>query len=558
MAESFSEEDFPLKTGQLYEKFGEDTGYSGSEAAFSEMLGKLKKRGLLDNPQYGKYRPSEEGWGRASKLESGGEQKPSGYDALVGVLEKLLDSFEDKSVLLSFSKIHEFNNDAFDDFRNNPDIFLDALSDARDRTGKNYVRLRNDIGGFGSGWSSIRNDGAEGDLIQLEGIVEDISERFTLRTEVVFECSSCGRQFEKKSLMNEVSPPESCQCGSTSFDEKSFERRDAKEFIIKGENSVKALVYGDVLPENLIEDIKLGNHLSVTGILKFTGGRVSRPFLDVVSLRQTARVEKENYDSKDRQKVRQKVKLVSQNQNPFEIFADSLAPDVKGRKDAKRTVAASLIGSPQKKLSSLLVDSRKGSEVLLKEVSRVFPDAVHASGTLKPETHYEDVKWVRNGELLESRNGVLCVQNLDKLEEKDYRMLSSVLATGSFKAGQEDYSVDNNIVAATRAVPKDDLFDLVCRVEGSGLDQVTQDFTQDQEYMLEEELEIYRAVTRKVDPVIGDDAKDYLESSREWEQEDWETVLALTSVYARARLAQEADIGDAEDALALFESLKAH
>ena len=558
MAESFSEEDFPVKTGQLYEKFGDDTGYSGSEAAFSEMLGKLKKRGLLDNPQYGKYRPSEQGWGRASKLESGGDEKPSGYDALVGVLENLLDSFDQDSVLLNFSGIHEFNNDAFDDFRKNPGIFRQALSDAKDQAGKKHIRLRNDLGGFDSDWESVRNSEREGELIELEGIVDDASERFTLRTQVVYECSSCGREFRKESVLEDEKPPGQCQCGNTSFDEMSSQRRDAKEFILEGEGSIRAIVYGEVLPENLLDDLKLGNHISVTGVLRFRGARVSKPYLDVVSLRQTPRVEKKNYSRQDREKVKQKVKLVSQNQNPFEIFANSLATDVKGRKDAKRAVAATLIGTPQENLSTLLVDSRKGSDIIVKEVARVFPDAVHASGTLKPETHFEDVKWVRNGELLKSREGLLCVQDLGKLEQKDYRMLSSVLSTGSFKAGQKNYSIDNAVIASTHSEPEEDLFDLVCHIEGSGLDQVTEDFTEDHEYMLEQELEIYRAVTKKVDPEVGDDARDYLRNSREWKQSEWELVLSLTVVYARARLAEEADIGDAEDAMALLESLKAN
>lgn len=557
MAETFSEKDFPLKTGQLYEKFREDTGYSGSEAAFSEMLGKLKKRGLLDNPRYGSYRPSEEGWGRASKLESGGDEKPSGYDALVGVLEKLLGSFEEDSILLSFSEIHEFNNDAFDDFRKNPGIFREALSDAIDRSGKDYVRLRNDLGGFGSDWESTRNSEREGELIQLEGIIDDLSERFTLRTSVVFECSSCGREFREESVLEDQEKPEKCQCGNTAFEEVSSDRCDAKEFILEGEGSIRAVVYGEVLPESLLQDLKLGNHLSVTGVLKFRGSRVSKPYLDVVSLRQTPRVEKKKYDTQDREKVKQKVRLISQNQNPFKIFANSLVPEVKGRKDAKRAVAAALIGTPQEEISTLLIDSRKGSDVIVKEVSRIFPDAVHASGTLKPQTHFEDVKWVTNGELLESRDGLLCVQGLEKLEQKDYRMLSNFLSTGSFKAGQETYSMENTVIASTHEEPGEDIFDLVCHIEGSGLDQVTEDFTDNHDYMLEEELEIYRAVTREIEPEIGDDARDYLENAREWEQGEWEKVLSLTVVYARARLAEKADIGDAEDALALLESLKA-
>lgn len=555
MAESFTEDDFPFKTGQLYEKFQGDTGYDKTEAAFSELLQKLKDKGLVDNPRYGYYRPSKQGWTRAEKLESGGDSRPSGYEVLVEVLQNFLENHEEEEVKLS--ELHDFNNDAFDDFHENPDTFLDAVEDARKNSGTESIRFVNDLQGFDSGWNSIRNNEKQGEVISLDGDIIEVSERFTMKTEQIFECVQCGRSFTEKSLVNDIESPDECVCGSEKFDRAEEKLGDAKQFILEGNGGIRCVLHQNVIPETLLQDIRLGNHVKVTGILKFSGGRNSRAFLDVISVKPVDKVDKKNYTEEQRRKVKEKIDQISQNQNPFEIFAEGLVPEVKGRNDAKRIAAATLIGSPKGKISSLIVDSRKGGDAMVKRISQVFPDAVHASGSLKPETYYEDVKWTENGELLEASNGVLCVQDYARLEPEDKRVLRSAETTGSFKSGEEEFRVSNDLIASSPTLPEDDIFDLVCEVTGVGKDDVTQEFQSEDDYMLESELEIYRAVAKSVDPKLGDEAKTYLENAREMDGKEWETVLKLSLVYARARLSDEADLGDAEDALSLFESLRA-
>ena len=557
MAESFTQEDFPYKTGQLYEKFRDETGYDKTEAAFSEILRKLKDKGLVDNPQYGHYQPSEQGWTRAEKLESGGDSRPSGYKTLVNVLQKFLQDFDHEAAVVNFSDLHEFNNDAFDDFRENPEIFLEAIDDARQNLDKDYLRFRNDLDGFDSNWNTIRNNDEEGNIISLEGNVVEVSERFTLREELDFECIQCGRTFTESSLIDDIEQPDECVCGSEKFEKGEEKLTDAKEFIVEGNGGIRCVLHSNILPDSVLDDTKLGNHVKVTGVLEFSEGRNSQPFLDVVSVRQTSRIDKKNYSKHDRKKVKEKVDEISQNQNPFEIFAESLVTEVKGRKDAKRVAAATLIGSPEKKISSIIIDSRKGGDALVKRISQVFDDAVHASGSLKPETYFEEVKWIENGALLEASQGVLCVQDFARLEPEDKRILRSAETTGSFKSGDEEFRVQNDLIASSHTRPEDDIFDLVCDVSTASKSDVADSFQSGDEYMLENELEVYRAVTKSVDPTLGDEARQYLENAREMTGDEWEAVLNLSLVYARARLSDEADLGDAEDALSLFESLRA-
>jgi hypothetical protein len=557
MAENFSEEDFPLKTGRLYDKFGADTGYDKTEAAFSELLRKLREKGLVDNPKYGFYQPSEQGWNRAEKLGSDGDSKPSGYQALVGVQEQFLNEFKKDNVVVNFSKIHEFNNDAYDDFTTSPDIFLDAFEDAMQESHVNFVRFSNDVEAFDAEWSEVRNSSRQGDLVSLKGNVVEVSERFTLRESVDYECLQCGRVFTRENLVDDINEPDECVCGSTTFEKKEETLTDAKEFTVEGKGKIRCVLHDSTLSDNELEDISLGEHLKVTGLLDFSDGRRSFPYLDLVALRPVPKIDKHRYSEEDRRKVKEKIQEISQSRNPFKIFAKSLAPDVNGRMDAKRVAAASLIGSPKEKISAVVVDPRAGGDALVKQISQAFPDGVYASGSLKPEVHYEDVRWVETGELLESNHGVLCVQDFSRLENEDQRMLRSAWTTGSFQAHGDSYEVDTDLIASSPTDPEDEIFDLVCEVQQPGKDDMLEEFSED-EYMLEDELEIYRAVTRGVNPEVSDNARDYLENQRDFSAEEWRILLNLTLVFARARLAKEADIGDAEDALGLYESLKTH
>lgn len=632
------EEEKPISPKEGYKKYCEETAYSSSKQTFNNILLNLEKKGLLEKPKYGKFDISNRGQAKLKHLESG-EHEEQWTDEDISrrqLLEEYLSDYIEEEFLeaqtksetlkIKISDLEKFDIDLVGflekNFEKFDEILQQAIQQVKSLETEIKYRYVFDVEYFDVGVFEARSGENQGKIISTEGTVESVAESKNICESITFQCSECASEIVKPQNSDKKKRPYKCDCGSRDFSVVEESYIDSIEFKLSKQDQQNELITCRFESKGLSERVKTlikpGNKLEVSGVLEIEEfsekkNTIGRPVLFAKGIQEKDKVKDLDDFSDDKiQTVKDKV---SHRTNPFDDFAESLAPHILNENEIKKVVSAALFGGSRRR------DDGRIHVCVITNPGRGKSDVQEFSGDVFPNTHYADGKqasgvgltataeqeqggrWrLKAGKLVFADKGVLCIDEFDKMKASDATKLNTamekptfpidkaginarlpgeatVIATGNFTEYlEEDAKGFIREYMPEHADSLMDRFSLVyCGVGSNSSDEITESildsFGEESEdstrqvFFDEEELLIYRQLARDFDPILSEVSKKFLMdwlngqksisdgkgSSFDKDSKRYLVSLAkLTTMFARSRLAERTNEKDAENAIELM------
>lgn len=637
--------DETLELSQAWEQFKDKTDYQGQEKTFSNQLNRLskKEKPLIEKPERGKYRLTEQGYIKAEYIENGEPRKgvSNDYKDLLDELTDYLAFEKDEEInqvkakkqtfKVKMSELDAFNIELTEGFEKRPDDFLRALEEAAQRASDSResikYQLEIDVDYWDKPVVQARDSHNIGKPVTVKATIEKASEFLPEIVSATFECSQCAAIHDKAQETTTVKKPYKCDCGSKKFNliEKEFENViELRLGNQEGHNEyVKAVFRTDEIREEVNKVLKPGNQVKITGIgreeVRTHKGKKSKkvdPVLEIIDFTQQDRnKDLEDFKKEKVDQVKAKVDLLD---NPFESFARSLAPHVVDADMAKKVFAAGLLGGPETEHRSdgrihilNLSEPGLGKSDIQKFCKKTFANYYRADGrnatgvALTATVEQENGQYMlKAGKLVYANEGVLGLDEFDKMEPEEASRLNeamtsktfpvdkasinaelpgaaTIIATGNFKQDSLDEFTRMSEQLPEHTASLMDRFDLVHAQTPPENQEAVQDAMLgsyaekeakfDAEFD-QEELVIYRQLARDVDPVLSEEAMNGLKKWLSGQETIADvkgdrtfsnrsnryinTLAKLTTMFARSRLSEKANMQDVEAAVGLFMACK--
>lgn len=162
------------------------------------------------------------------------------------------------------------NNEAFfSALKKNPIEMIEKIEDVvRESFESRYLNFK---GSFEVEKQQIKDLRASdiGSIIEVEGVVADVTETNYEVSSATFQCDRCGKHVSKDQDGGEIAYPDRCNCGNKSFSVADKAYEDVQYFSLKEENTVECRMKG-------IEDVAKfeGDLVTITGIYTDGGDRL--------------------------------------------------------------------------------------------------------------------------------------------------------------------------------------------------------------------------------------------------------------------------------------------
>jgi len=301
-----------------------------------------------------------------------------------------------------------------------------------------------------------------GRLLTITGIVRQKSDVRPQVTTSKFECPNCGNVISVLQLENSFREPDKCGCGRKGkFKLISKELVDAQAMVL--EESPDELEGGGqpkrmniFLKEDLVSPISdkrtnPGARVTVVGVLKelpvFVKGTKSTRFDLLLEANYMEAVEEDFYQIEISKEEEQAIIELSQDPKVYDKLVDSIVPTIHGYRRIKEALLLQLLGGVQKKSKEgaslrgdchvlLVGDPGAGKSAILKRISQIAPKGryVAGMGTTGAGLTAAVVKdeflggWsLEAGALVLSNNGVVCIDEIDKMSDEDRSTMHEAL-----------------------------------------------------------------------------------------------------------------------------------
>lgn len=468
-------DDLPLTTKQIFERYSEEKNYSKSKANLSEILSKLRERGLLESPAYGSYDLSDRGRNKAESVLNPEEfegEKPEGFEELVNEFKFFFEDYKESEVYqalntgqlykLQLSELEKYLPELVDELEERPETVLEALSEAAESVGDGNLtldyRIIFDVPYFDQEIYKARSAKNTGSIVVVEGTVSYSTSPAQEVVSAIFECSDCGDKYEKdQDSSSEIKSPYKCDCGSRSFERVETLYQDVIELNLSNTQEENHRIKAVLRPESLDSDVKKafrpGNRLRIGGLVKNQSrGKKSRkadPYMDIVSYENLdKRFDPEEVDEDLKEQVEEKVRSFdAEGIHPFYKFSSSIAPNIQGQEkdNIREVVAASIIGGyhPEKdnRVHSLIIGNPgEGKSDILEWCKDTFSKFLVADGTnstgvgLTGTVEQEESGGYRlkAGKLVYADKGILGIDEIQGLDEGQLDPLRKAMQQGYF------------------------------------------------------------------------------------------------------------------------------
>ncbi len=413
-------------------------------------------------------------------------------------LKKIVEKYpREKSLVVDFKDLEEFDYVLADQVLDDPDKFLDAMQAAITRLGvpgweedmEIKVRIKNlpvDR------TLLIRDITADyiGKLIQVEGVVRQITTVLPRVKIAVWMCKYCKRTQAIPQEGPTLQKPFACVCGKKDFvlvpeqsrwvDFQKIQIQEPLEYLKGGEQARYLDIF---LEDDLVNRVVPGDRVIIVGILRLAKPQgqktVYGKYLEALYLEP---VQKEFEELEPTPEEIEKIKELASDPNIYEKLVRSIAPAIKGHEKIKEAIALQLFGGVKKQLPDgtrirgnihilLMGDPGTGKSQLLNYATKIAPKSFYVAGktasgaglTASAERdEFSGEGWVlKAGVLVLASGGLAAIDEFEKIDPKDRAALHEAMEQQTIsiaKAGiVTRFKAETSILAA--ANPKFGRFD---------------------------------------------------------------------------------------------------
>ena len=361
--------------------------------------------------------------------------------------------YKNKSLTINFNILLEFNNKLaetlIEEFEETQKNIIIAFYDFLDETPKQVIILGDLPDKIKI--SQLRNK-YENKLINISGVIKQVSKVNSKILNLQFECPSCGNIISKVQGENKVQQPGKCNsCGRKgSFKLLSKQVRDFQTLKIeelpehlegRSQPQEKYIyVYDKLTNYNFQNGYNPGKRIKVNGVLKEFINSKSSLILDSYFEASSITFENKTELLKISKKDKEEVIKLSKKKNIKDLLVDSLAPTIFGYNNVKLGLLCQLLGSNlgvRKDINILLIgDPGLAKSQLAKACSEIIPNTKFVDGTnmTKAGLGATVVKdelsgmWtLQAGALPMANKGMVICNELDKARREDITILHNAL-----------------------------------------------------------------------------------------------------------------------------------
>ncbi|WP_018258725.1 minichromosome maintenance protein MCM [Halomicrobium katesii] len=363
---------------------------------------------------------------------------------------------EQKSLYVDYDDLYRFDSDIADDVRDHPQQLQEYLEEALalydlpvavDLDGA-HVRLYNLPETDVFDVSEVSRYENIGQLLDIRGQVQKVSDVKPRLTEATWECQRCGSQTTIPQAGDTLQEPHECQgcerqgpftlnAGASSWIDHQYARLQQPPERTRGGDGQSVDVH---LEDDLIEGFDAGDRVVLTGVLDIEEPDTEQGLDFDTNLDARAVVKEESdYDDVDVDEHRDEIEAIASGErsDPYQLLIDSINPKHRGDEHVKLAVALQLFGGWAHEYPDgsrdrgdwhmlLLGDPGCGKSTFLRYVDQIAPRSTYASGkgataagmtAAAVADDFGDTEWgLEAGALVLADGGIACVDEIDKMQ----------------------------------------------------------------------------------------------------------------------------------------------
>ena len=396
--------------------------------------------------------------------------------------DKLLEKGD---LVVDYKKLEKFNFELADELVDKPYEVISSFNEAYSNGSVRFKNLPSDE------IKNIRDFRKEdvNKLVQIKGVVLEISEVKQMVSNAVFECNHCGRVYHvpQDNPEEKLLTPGVCTCGRKNFTHLVEESvlDDYMTLVvednvnIENPQKIKCFAIGSLTNVNRYKKINLGDEIKITGVLRVREDKKRKSnsltkFIDVIYF-EPYQKSFEELDLTNDDVV--KFKEFARTHDVVDSFSKSFAPHIYGYDKIKRAIIAQCFGCPHKVVNGneirnnihilLVGDPGVAKSELLKAASKIVPKKIYVSGKnssdvglvgsiIKEENGYV----AKIGALVRANNGIAFINEFDKMPREQMEVLNEIMEdkhTTISKAGYH-FPVYFDVDTCMAANPKGSVF----------------------------------------------------------------------------------------------------
>ena len=363
---------------------------------------------------------------------------------------------EQKSLYVDYDDLYRYDPDIADDVRNHPQDLQEYLEEALTLYDlpvavdfdDAHVRLYNLPETDVFDVSEVSRHENIGQLLDIRGQVQKVSDVKPRLTKATWECQRCGTQTTIPQTGDTLQEPHECKgcerqgpfsldAGASSWIDHQYARLQQPPEQTKGGDAPSVDVH---LEDDLIEGFDAGDRVVLTGMLDIEEPGTEQGLDFDTNLDARAVVKEESdYDDVDVDKHRDKIEAIASGErgDPYQLLIDSINPKHRGDEHVKLAVALQLFGGWAHEYPDgsrdrgdwhmlLLGDPGCGKSTFLRYVDQIAPRSTYASGkgataagmtAAAVADDFGDTEWgLEAGALVLADGGIACVDEIDKMQ----------------------------------------------------------------------------------------------------------------------------------------------